>query len=152
MSIVLVVSDEQSAFEEAGAGIEQFGDPLACGQFAGFVLLFDFGGAATGAEALFELVELIDEKAHVRGAGDGGRGGGGFGGHFSNHCFTIRSRTRAVRISGACPMERRDRNRKPTNAAQIPINVRVLTWRTLASDGVSCTGTNRAQVEISVSK
>ncbi len=82
MAFVLVVGDEQADFEEARAGIEQFRDTLARRQFTGFMLFGDFRRAATRAQAVFELVELFDQKAHMRGASDRAGGGGGFiGGH-----------------------------------------------------------------------
>ena len=70
LAVVLVVGDEQADFEEARAGIEQVGDAFARRQFAGFVLLLDFRWAAALAESFFELVELLDEMAHVGGAGE----------------------------------------------------------------------------------
>jgi len=56
------------------------------GEFDGLVLACDFCGAAAGAEALFEFVELLDEKAHVGGAGEGGGRRGVLGGH-GDYCF-----------------------------------------------------------------
>ena len=48
-------------------------------------------GPPPARRRVFELVELFDQEAHVRGAGDGGRGGGGFGGH-EYYCFMVAER------------------------------------------------------------
>ena len=76
-AVVLVVGQQESDFEEGRAGVDQGGDAFAGGHFAGAVLALDFGGAATQAEAVFELLELVDEEAHVGDAGDFVCGGGG---------------------------------------------------------------------------
>ena len=69
-------------------GSRSLRDALARGQLAGVVLLRDFGGAAARAQALFEFVELFDQMAHVRGAGDGGVGNGRLVGAMLFYCST----------------------------------------------------------------
>jgi hypothetical protein len=85
--------------------------------FPAFVLLGNFRLAAAGTQAVFELMELIDAKPHVRGAGDGAGGGGGFvGGHESTivspyggnagsgRTYGVQSFQRRTRTSGvSCP-------------------------------------------------
>ena len=72
LPLVLVVSDQQSDFEETRAGIEQLRDALTCRELAGLVLALDFRNPAAPAQAIFEFVELLDQMAHVCGTGEGG--------------------------------------------------------------------------------
>ena len=73
LAFVAIIGDQQADFLEAGAGIEQAGDALACGELAGAMLFFESGWSAAGAQAFFEAMQLIDQVAHVRGCGDGVR-------------------------------------------------------------------------------
>ena len=81
LSIVFVVGDEEADFGELGSlindGVEKMGDVFAAGEFAGAVLLFDFLGAAAFAGLGSEVVEGVDEMAHVSNARLFARGVGG---------------------------------------------------------------------------
>ena len=66
----MVVGDQQADFEEVRPGSSSAGDAFARGQLAGAMLLFDARGAAAFAQAVFQLCELFDQKAHVRLARD----------------------------------------------------------------------------------
>jgi hypothetical protein len=78
-AFVLVVGQQEADFEEGRARIDQRRDALPCGHLACAMLPLDFGLAAAGAEAFFELVQLVDQVAHVGHARDLVCGGRRFG-------------------------------------------------------------------------
>jgi hypothetical protein len=68
--VAAAVGDELVDLLE-GAGVEQLGDPLARGQFAGGVLPLDTGRATSGFGSAFEIGERVpaghEEKANAEG-------------------------------------------------------------------------------------
>ena len=66
LPVIAVVGDEQADFQEGGTRIEQTLDALARGHLAGAVLAVDARRSATLAEAGFQVVQLLDQEAHVR--------------------------------------------------------------------------------------
>ncbi len=70
LPVVAIVSDQQAYFEKTGIPVKQRRNTFPRRHLTGAMLLFNARGAAAFANAAFQFLQLFDQVAHVRLAGD----------------------------------------------------------------------------------